>query len=131
MLGDVTWQWTPGAVGIWVAVIGLAAWWIRGIPDRRRARTEADGSLRKDLLARISTLEGQRATDRRECLEEQAVLHGRIRDLQAALDGVMRQFVLFQMTVAQAIPPSSRSPEIDAMIESLKTQGLSPVGRAT
>lgn len=31
---------TPGALGIWVLVAGLAAWWIRGMADRRRAKNE-------------------------------------------------------------------------------------------
>lgn len=34
---------TPGGLGIWVLVFGLAAWWVRGMADRRRARNEGVG----------------------------------------------------------------------------------------
>lgn len=34
---------TPGGLGIWVLVFGLAAWWVRGMADRRRACNEGVG----------------------------------------------------------------------------------------
>lgn len=34
---------TPGGLGIWVLVFGLAAWWVRGMADRRRAANEGVG----------------------------------------------------------------------------------------
>lgn len=116
-------QLTPTAYGVW-AIFGMGLiWWIRGIPERRRARDEGDNSLRKDLLGRIETLERERALDRRdrererrECNDEQDRLRQLIRDQEKAIDGLQRQFILFQLTVGQAIPPDKMTPEIKAMI---------------
>lgn len=51
------WMITPATIGVWGLIAGIVIWWIRGEPDRRRARTEQDSSLRTDLLSRLKMLE--------------------------------------------------------------------------
>ena len=108
---------TAGSVGIALTMLaGIITWWIRGIPDRRRARTEADGSLRTDLLKRVADLEADLAEERRRCDEE-------LRSMRDRLDGITRTFIQYQLAVARAVPPSQRSPEIEGMIRQLKANG--------
>lgn len=43
MTGVSDWFWknfTPGAVGIWLGLVSAFVWWVRGMPDRRRASNE-------------------------------------------------------------------------------------------
>lgn len=47
---------TPGGLGIWVLIAGLAAWWIRGMSDRKRAGTEgmtAESKVSRDQFERL------------------------------------------------------------------------------
>jgi septal ring factor EnvC (AmiA/AmiB activator) len=48
---------TPGGLGIWVLVFGLAARWIRGMPDRRRAGNEGVTAESKASQAQYERLE--------------------------------------------------------------------------
>jgi hypothetical protein len=60
-------------------------------------------------------------------MDEQHRCEDRLRDLgkrmDAKYDGLMRQFITAQMAWAQAIPPQTRSPAVDKMIEQLKQTG--------
>jgi hypothetical protein len=87
-------------------------WWIRGIPERKRAQTDSEAKFRLDLLRRIGELEELLSEERHACEE-------RCKVLQTNLDGLQRQFITYQLAVAQAIPPSQRSAEVNAMVESL------------
>lgn len=80
-LGDWFWKnFTPGAAGIWLGLIGLFAWWIRGMPDRRRAsnegvtvESEATDTLIRSMQEQLKRM-GERIgqlEDRVEELEDQ------------------------------------------------------------
>jgi len=73
--------------GGWGLCLIAIIWWIRGIPERRRAANEGDASLRSDLLQRIRHLEDALAEQQRKCAEEQAQLR---REMQAQIDGLVR-----------------------------------------
>lgn len=64
---------TPGAYGIWTLVALAIVTALKGWPALKKLQVESDGSLRADLLARISTLESQVDGLR----AEQAAAHGR------------------------------------------------------
>jgi hypothetical protein len=96
----------------------------------RKIEIDADGSLRGDLLGRIRDLEEQAsqsqqrldsalADEKRRCDAELASMR---LDFQKQIDGIMRQFLAFQVAIAQGMPPMKRSPEIDGALESLKEQ---------
>lgn len=50
---------TPGGLGIWVLIAGLAAWWIRGMGDRKRAGSEAMTAESKASEAQYRRLEAE------------------------------------------------------------------------
>lgn len=50
---------TPGGYGIWTLVALAVVTAIKGWPALKKLQNESDGSLRADLLARISGLEKQ------------------------------------------------------------------------
>ena len=97
---------TPGGLGIWVLVFGLAAWWVRGMADRRRAANEGLGvesaatkALFEQLQAEIERLSKriERQDERiaaleaevRECEHARAVAEAevlRLRAMNAALE---------------------------------------------
>lgn len=113
-------EFTPASVTIIIAFSGVLVWWIRGMPARELANIERvkahalnDASLRNDLLRRIGELERQIIDDRMKCDTQ-------IRDMQQRFDGVIRQFITYQLRVAQAIPPEDRSINIEHMLESLQ-----------
>jgi phage shock protein A len=54
------------------------------------------------------------------CEKERAELRRELVAVQDRLTGVVRQFVAFQQKVAEAIPPSSRSPEMAVAIANLQ-----------
>lgn len=99
-------------LGIWglllVAVTALIKTWPiilqRSIEAKAQVADE-DAKLRGDLLKRIGDLEHELAEERRRCADE-------LTRLQGQLTGVTRQFVAFQLATAQAIPPSSMTPEM-------------------
>lgn len=85
---------TPGGLGIWAGLIGAAVWWIRGMPDRKRAMNEsvAAGTAATTALiqhltseverlsamvtaysARVEHLEDELATTRAEVTQLRAV----------------------------------------------------------
>lgn len=90
----------------------VVVWWIRGIPDRMKVTSDYNGALRADLLKRIGDLEQLLSVERNACEE-------RCKKLQENVDGLQRQFIAYQLAVAQAIPPNARSAEINAMVKSL------------
>lgn len=111
---------TPASVALIISFFGIVVWWIRGMPARELAAIERikaqainDASLRTDLMARVSELEQQILDDRKFC-------DAKIRDMQQRFDGVIRQFITYQLTVAQAIPPEQRGQHTAAMLETLQ-----------
>jgi septal ring factor EnvC (AmiA/AmiB activator) len=119
-----------GTVPSWT-LVGLAVMAvIKMRPLMARIKLDGDTSLRQDLLKRVEFLEEQRETDRKECVEAQDKLrrenaeetdklHQRIREQEKVIDGLQRQLIMFQITVAEALPPERRSPEIADMIRRL------------
>jgi hypothetical protein len=119
-------QVTPGAVGIWtlVAMVGIAlikAWpAIKAkVNEARQIELEADGKLRGDLLKRINDLETQLRSERAAGDERHAKCERELRDVRSKLDGVVRQFLAFQMATARAIP-LVRSPEMSQALDTLE-----------
>jgi hypothetical protein len=121
---------TPAGAGIWIIIGGLITAWFKFKPLMARLRNEADGSLRGDLLKRISALELQqvedrkahaleREKDRRDCQQETEKLNQRIREQDKLIDGLQRSLIMFQLASGRALPPEMRSPEIDRMMEAL------------
>ena len=78
---------TPGGLGIWVLVFGLAAWWVRGMADRRRAANEGLGiesAATKALFEQLQA-EIERLTKRIERQDERiAALEAEVRDCEHA-----------------------------------------------
>lgn len=101
-----------GTIGIW-GLLGLAfitlikTWPIiqQRVIEARAQQADEDQSLRTDLLSRIGELEEELREERKRCSEE-------LQRLRGELIGVTRQFVQFQLAVAQAIPPTSMTPEM-------------------
>lgn len=71
---------TPGGVGVWTLVFLCLITLIRGWPVLKKISVEADGSLRADLLKRISDLETQAAQDRLAFATEMAAERKRCED---------------------------------------------------
>ncbi len=53
---------TPGGAGIWVGLVGICIWWIRGMAERRRAANEglSVGAAAMDALVKHLTAEVER-----------------------------------------------------------------------
>ena len=107
-------SWT--AAGAWASFFALLAVLVRTWPVLTRIRSERDGKIDDILIGRIDAADAEikeLKADRAEC-------ERRTRSLQAQVDGLMRQLIQFQLTLGSALPPTSRSPEIDEMLENLK-----------
>lgn len=76
-----------------------------------------------DNLVRDITAQREAHAD---CQTELTGAKERIRSLEHHHDGLQRQFVQYQITVARAIPPNERSPEIDAMLLLLEDLAAQP-----
>lgn len=81
--------------------------------DARKVKVEGDDKFRKDLLHRVEELEGQVVEERQKC-------ERLLRRMRGQLTGTIRQFLSFQMQVAEAIPPTQRTPAIEAMLTRLR-----------
>ncbi len=114
-------------IGEWLrtgGTIGLLALAVKLYLDNRRLRLAEKSDDRQGYGALIETLTKDVAAVReqhRECEHEQ-------RQLRLELDGLRRQFIAYQLAVAQAVPPSNRTPEIEAMITSLQMPPVAPDG---
>ncbi|HET7255619.1 MAG TPA: hypothetical protein VFJ46_17820 [Xanthobacteraceae bacterium] len=98
--------------GVWTLVLIAMVTLIKGWPALKKLSIEADGSLRKDLLERIGTLEGkleegseQLAIERRECDRQ-------LEELRKEIAGLHRQMITFQLVSGQpialeAMPPAT------------------------
>lgn len=120
---------------LWLVAMLVAAAVVRAWPaimqrtnEARKHRMDADAGLRGDLLDRIKDLEQQQAhgqqrldsalaEERRRCDAEMATMR---LDFQKQVDGIMRQFLAFQVAVAQSAPPLARSSDIDSALDSLR-----------
>jgi hypothetical protein len=78
------------AYGVWALVVVAIITLIKGWPALRKLSLEADGSLRKDLFARIHELEEQLAVERRDCAVK-------LEELRAEVVGLHRQMVTQQL----------------------------------
>jgi len=88
--------------GGWSLFFLALLWWIRGIPDRRRAESDADAALRSDygihmerlegenekLRDRLAQLEIEYEKHRKECRKETDELHELIRSMKKHMDGL-------------------------------------------
>lgn len=131
------WITAGSATALLAIVLGFIIQLRAGNRAARKIEIDADGSLRGDLLSRIKDLEeqashGQQRLDsaleneKRRCDAELASIR---LDFQKQIDGIMRQFLSFQVAIAQGMPPMKRSPEIDDALESLKEQMKGPAGK--
>lgn len=87
---------TPGAYGIWVLVMLAVITAIKGWPKLKEMQLGADGSLRTDLMARISQLETQltrveadQAAERDRHAAEMQVLRHRLNNETHSLDALL------------------------------------------
>lgn len=106
-----------GSLPGWATFFMLMVWVIRTWPhwkakinEARKIELDAHGELRGSLFSRIASLEQAALEERQRCDRELNIL-------QKKLDGVVRQFIHFQLVTARAIPPSNRTPEMDRMLE--------------
>lgn len=89
--------------------------------DSYKLEVSADG--RTNLQFIIDNLQKEIVATRErhdDCERRVTRLHRRLRAQERAHDGLHRQFVEYQLSIARAVPPSGRSAEINAMIESLE-----------
>jgi len=108
-------SWLPPIMGTlpgWGLLVAFLVTVLKIWPAVRKLQNESDASLRTDLMKRVKELEDRLRDEQRECEQQIAELRGQ-------LDGVMRQFIQYQIAVGQAIPLSKRSPEIEAAMQSL------------
>jgi hypothetical protein len=131
-VGSVSsWISASGIIGILGLALLFVFQWRKANLDGRRVEIGADAGLRTDLLGRIKDLEIQAghhqarldtalADERRRCDAELATMR---LDFQKQIDGLMRQFLAFQMAVAGSAPPLARSPEIDEALDQLRDLG--------
>src|SRR5689334_16868854 len=88
--------------GVWTLVLIALVTLIKGWPALKKLSIEADGSLRKDLLDRIGTLEVQLTAERRSCddrLREQESRHNaEMARLEGEVNGLRRQMVQLQQS---------------------------------
>lgn len=86
---------TPGALGIWsifTLAVGVLVWWIRGMPDRTRADTEAriadnkaDGANWERFQKEIARLDAKVKAQGKRIDELEEELHT-VRDAKSATD---------------------------------------------
>lgn len=125
------WVSAGGIVAIFGLCLAFVIRWRTANRDDRKLTIGADESLRTDLLGRIKDLEVQAGhhqtrldtalvDERRRCDAELATMR---LDFQKQIDGLMRQFLAFQMAVAGSAPPLARSPQIDDALDKLKDLG--------
>lgn len=111
-LGELAdWIRTGGTMGLLALASGLFIQNRKLKLAEKKDDREGFGALIEALTRDITAVRQQL----RECEEE----HHRTRN---DLEGLRRQFVTYQLAVAQAVPPSRRTPEINAMMTVLEQQ---------
>lgn len=93
-------------------LIGLLALSVKLYIDNRRIRIEekrADHQGFSDLIKALSEDVAGVREQLRHCQEQHD-------ETKMELDGLRRQFISYQLAVAHAVPPTMRTPEINAMI---------------
>lgn len=94
--------------GVWTLVLIALVTLVKGWPALKKLSIEADGSLRKDLLNRIATLESELATERRSCddrLRDQDARHrAEMARIEGEVNGLRRQMVQLQQSSGGALP---------------------------
>lgn len=117
------WVSAGGITGLLCLALLAVNQWRKNNREDRQQKIDADETLRADLLTRIRELEAnqERAleAERRRCDAEMSVMRS---DFQKQFDGLMRQFLTFQMALAGSAPPLTRSEHADAAIEALRDQ---------
>jgi len=95
----------------------MLIWWIRGIPDRRRADSDAVSALHKDygdhidrlqsenigLRDRLANLETDYEVHRKECRQETDALHAEMRKLTAQVIGLQRDIAQHSNSTAMIL----------------------------
>jgi hypothetical protein len=96
-----------GSVGVWTLVFIALITLIKGWPALKKMSIEADGSLRKDLLDRIGSLEAEIRSERKACderLNEQEIRHVEAMALlKGEVNGLRRQLLQMQELTGQPI----------------------------
>lgn len=106
-----------GSLPGWATFFMLMVWVIRTWPhwkakinEARKIELDGHSQLREHYFERIIGLEKAAIEERKRCDEQ-------LRALEKRLDGVVNQFIHFQMVTARAIPPDQRTAEMDHMLE--------------
>lgn len=103
--------------GGWSLFFLMLIWWIRGIPERRRADSDAVTALHKDygdhinrlqsenigLRDRLANLETDYETHRKECRQETDALHAEMRKLTAQVIGLQRDIAQHSNSTAMIL----------------------------
>lgn len=103
--------------GGWSLFFLALIWWIKGVPERSRASTEAVAALHQDydvhiqrlqsensgLRDRLQAVEESRDADRRECIRETDELREMIRELTKHVDGLQRDIAQHSNSTAHLL----------------------------
>lgn len=117
LLAHLAGGWTPGAVGIWTLVLGVAGLWWKGLPaiiavfDRRQSGAEERIALLLEAQANRFNVQLGQADDRHEeCMEgqrqlriEMAALRKEYSDLWSLYNAMRQGQISVQTVVAKTI----------------------------
>jgi hypothetical protein len=120
-------QFTAGALGIWSLVVIVLVALVKAWPaikakvnEARKIELDADDKLQAKLFGRIDVLEAQVRAERKAGDDRHAECEHELRDVRLTLEGVVRQFLAYQMAAARAIPLTNMSPEMTEALTSLR-----------
>lgn len=111
--------------GGWGLFFLAVIWWIRGIPDRKRANTEGDALLFSTydkqiegmqkqidgLIARINAMQADHDTERKQWQEERELWRHERQQLLAQVAGIGRQATSISSSTARVVDDVKKSVE--------------------
>lgn len=120
---------TPGAIGIWTLLGVVVVALIRVWPLIQRLKNEATAAFRSDLLKRVTDLERQHhdcIEDNERIRRESAAREDKLRDdFGKLIDGMRRQLLAYQLTVARYLPDLASSNHLEEVASSLRDNAVS------
>lgn len=122
-LGPLIGQLPAGTLSGWVLVAVVLIALIKGWPALRRLQMEEDGSLRHDLLARITRLENDLAAERKSCADLIAELRkdyeARIAAQGRQIDYLQRELFNLRASAATIVLPPVPEPVLETLAQKL------------
>lgn len=114
-----------------LALLGIVA---KLYVDNRRLRLEETTGDRKyqlevseDGRSNLQFIINNLRDDIKATREAHTICEERLRELNEKHDGLQRQFIAYQVTVARAIPPDLRSPAVNAVLSQLDDLADNPI----